>query len=326
MPTAFTKPPLPLPAAHAFAAFFALSYVGSIYASKNARLSFKRARVIPARGGMERVRDPEDRWRNDPDVIRARLFAVTLSTLVSCAAVLVLVWMAMGATKKTFPAALESTIARLGLSYVPLLACLITPLLYLGPLYYEFLVGGLPFQRRWSIKHSLLPIIATWQGWRNYILAPITEEVVFRACTLAVYHFAGLSRTKMIFLTPLTFGAAHLHHAWETYSQLGRTASAAKIAIIQTLAQLAYTSLFGFHCAFLFMRTGSLFPAITSHIFCNIMGLPAFGAHVSRLPGWRTGIILAYVLGIVGYVYTMENWTKSKNSLYWLYPGDIPRY
>lgn len=35
---------------------------------------------------------------------------------------------------------------------------------------------------------------------------PITEEVVFRACILAVYHMAGSSRTKMIFLTPLAFG------------------------------------------------------------------------------------------------------------------------
>lgn len=34
----------------------------------------------------------------------------------------------------------------------------------------------------------------------------MTEEFVFRACTIAVYHMAGASRTKMIFLTPLLFG------------------------------------------------------------------------------------------------------------------------
>lgn len=38
-----------------------------------------------------------------------------------------------------------------------------------------------------------------WQG-------PVTEEIVFRACILAVYHVAGASRSKMIFLSPLWFG------------------------------------------------------------------------------------------------------------------------
>ncbi|OCH85481.1 Abi-domain-containing protein [Obba rivulosa] len=323
MPTyvAFEHPPLPLPLAHAFAAFFALSYVGSIYVSKNARVSPNNGQPAPARA---RAKDPEERWRNDPGVIRARLLAVSLSTLASCVAVLMLMWVTGGAKKELFHEALISTITRLGLAHAPLLPCLVTPLLYLGPLYFEFLVGRLPLQRHWNIKLDLFPVVATWQGWRNYIIAPLTEEIVFRGCTLAVYHFAGLSRTKMIFLTPLTFGAAHVHHAWETYNRLGRTASAAKFATIQTLAQLAYTSLFGFHCAFLFMRTGSLLPAISSHIFCNIMGLPAFGMHIRQLPSWR--IVLAYILGIVGYVYTMDRWTKTQSSLYWVHSGDRPIY
>jgi hypothetical protein len=37
--------------------------------------------------------------------------------------------------------------------------------------------------------------------------APITEEIVFRACVLTVYHLADASRMKMIFLSPLVFGA-----------------------------------------------------------------------------------------------------------------------
>lgn len=81
---------------------------------------------------------------------------------------------------------------------------------------------------------------------------PITEEVVFRACMLAVYHMAGSSRTKMIFLSPLAFGVgtsticpctsvancrhsvAHFHHAWDTYNRYGRTASAARVALLTT--------------------------------------------------------------------------------------------
>ena len=53
--------------------------------------------------------------------------------------------------------------------------------------------------------------------------------------------------------------------------------------------QLAYTSLFGFHCAYLFLRTGSLLPPTVSHVFCNIMGLPQYGAHMETFPKWRRG-------------------------------------
>lgn len=39
---------------------------------------------------------------------------------------------------------------------------------------------------------------------------PVTEEIVFRACILAIYHVAGASRSKMIFLSPLWFGVGKL--------------------------------------------------------------------------------------------------------------------
>lgn len=39
-----------------------------------------------------------------------------------------------------------------------------------------------------------------------HLKAPITEEGVFRACILAVYHLAGSSQYKMIFASPLWFG------------------------------------------------------------------------------------------------------------------------
>lgn len=87
---------------------------------------------------------------------------------------------------------------------------------------------------------------------------PVTEEIVFRACILAIYHLAGASRPKMIFLSPLWFGVgklctlsfakdpsrkafltsylftAHLHHAWDVYNRFGRTTSALKRAVFTT--------------------------------------------------------------------------------------------
>jgi prenyl protein peptidase len=103
---------------------------------------------------------------------------------------------------------------------------LITPLLFLGPLYSRYLSESLPFQRRWFFRSEVLPIFFTWQGIRNYLLvsfllssiifssfspytwqAPITEELVFRACVLSMYHLSGASTKRMIFLSPLSFGA-----------------------------------------------------------------------------------------------------------------------
>ncbi|KAI0367428.1 Abi-domain-containing protein [Pilatotrama ljubarskyi] len=337
MTLVFATPPISLSTAHAFAAFFTLSYVGSLYLSKSARLSFKNGVTLSTPPGAQRAKESEERWRDDPDVIRARLLAASMSTAGS---VLAVYWLVRSVTSKRELqkdplAAFKSTLARLGitLDFAPttsplsvILPCLVTPILYLGPLYVSWLCETLPLQRRWSVRGDLLPVFTTWVGIRNYIVGPITEEVVFRACMLAVYHMAGASRTKMIFLTPLAFGVAHLHHAWDTYNRYGRTSAAARTAFVSTLFQLAYTSLFGFHCTYLFLRTGSLLPPTLSHIFCNIMGFPQYALHVRMFPKRRRLIQLMYLLGIAGYVYTMREWTRADDSLFWPAPGQIPRY
>ena len=87
MPLVFPAPPISLSTAHAFAAFFTFSYIGSLYVSKNARLSFKNGVSVNVRDGEERAKQADERWRNDPDVIRARLFAASMSTVGSLLAV-----------------------------------------------------------------------------------------------------------------------------------------------------------------------------------------------------------------------------------------------
>ncbi|KAH9939484.1 hypothetical protein B0H21DRAFT_812760 [Amylocystis lapponica] len=343
MPIVFATPPISLSTAHALAAFFAVSYVGSLYLSRNARLSFKKSPAPQLREGEQRRQEREERWRNDPDVIRARLLAASLSTVTSCLVVQGTLWRLVGggfevslyaASMHNFLIALESTLARLGFSLDfdsssplrALLPCLVTPVLFLGPLYADFLGSALPFQRHWTIARSLWPIIGTWQGLRNYVVGPITEEMVFRSCAIAIYHLAGVSLTSMIFLTPLIFGIAHLHHAWEIFNRYGRTASAARRALLASVFQLSYTTLFGAHCAFLFLRSGSLLPPLAAHAFCNIMGVPQYTMHVAYFPQRRTAIKAAYLLGIVGYVYTLAAWTRAEDSLYWPRGAARPRY
>lgn len=61
----------------------------------------------------------------------------------------------------------------------------------------------------------------------------MTEELVFRSCMLATAKFGGHASTAvLIFTTPLYFGIAHLHHAWEHYRRGGRTKQARKAALL----------------------------------------------------------------------------------------------
>lgn len=43
-------------------------------------------------------------------------------------------------------------------------------------------------------------------GTRDVQVGPITEEVVFRGCSVPVLLGAGISRMKIIWLSPLMFG------------------------------------------------------------------------------------------------------------------------
>jgi prenyl protein peptidase len=160
----------------------------------------------------------------------------------------------------------------------------------------------------------------------------LTEELAFRSCLLAVYRLASPypAHWKLVVFTPLAFGVAHVHHAYENWHKLGRTKAAAMHALLMSgayqllfsfiylllppivatlsskildlfvalfnptndcspVAQLAYTSLFGAHCAFLFLRTGSLWPPLASHIWCNLFGLPQIGWELQVFPQNKIG-------------------------------------
>jgi hypothetical protein len=87
MPLVFPVPPLSTTFAHLLSLSFVFGYVGSIYLSKNSRLSFS-GKVIHVANGQARPKEQDERWRDDPDVIKARLVAVGFATLVCCIGVI----------------------------------------------------------------------------------------------------------------------------------------------------------------------------------------------------------------------------------------------
>ncbi|PBK60181.1 hypothetical protein ARMSODRAFT_1090493 [Armillaria solidipes] len=302
---------------HFLAFCFTVTYVGSLYLSKNARLSFVAwSTHVPE--GTSRQRQLNERWRDDADVIRARIIAVSLATGASCFLIFQMLWPLYG-----FYAGVHVTFFRLGFIFShPIKAHLVTPLIFVGPFYCRYLYEVLPFQRHWNTESTIKKVVSL-PGLRNYLVAPYTEEVVFRACILSIYHLSGISRLRMIVLAPLWFSLAHFHHAWDLYNRCGRTWVAAKHASMAISFQLLYTSFFGSHCAYLFLRTGSIFPAITSHIFCNFMGVPHLPLELVVFPERRKAIFGTYALGVLAYVFGMIQWTNSSDSLYWRPPRSL---
>lgn len=219
--------------AHVLGLVFASMYVGSIYVSKEARLVFSAQPKTETDPSRERIKEQNERWRDDPDVIKARVAAVSIATVLCIA---ILCWVTQSIPNAlillglwpSFPTTISS------LRYV-VAPHFVTPLLFLGPLYATYL----SFSSHWrgSLRVRAEALLYNWAGVRNYVVAPITEEIVFRACVLAAYLLSpqlASSRAGLVLITPLNFGVAHLHHAWDMYNRFGRTTAALKRAVLMS--------------------------------------------------------------------------------------------
>ena len=102
-----------------------------------------------------------------------------------------------------------------------------------------------------SIVESVISELKTVMGLRNLVVAPITEEIIYRCVILSLLiPLNNVNADVLIFLTPLFFGVAHLHHGYELYKE-------GLIPVLQIIMvigfQLLYTTLFGALEAFLFL-------------------------------------------------------------------------
>ena len=156
--------------------------------------------------------------------------------------------------------------------------CSLTLLLYIGPLFEKiFIERDLDdFRRGQSVVESL----SSWIGYRNYIAGPVTEEIIFRGVIVPLHLIAKMPASKIVFVAPLYFGIAHIHHFYEF--RLTHPHTALLSATLRSVLQFAYTSLFGWFATFIYLRTGSLYACIVIHMFCNWVGLPRFWGRVRR--------------------------------------------
>ena len=224
---------------------------------------------------------PSSRTRPDqPAQVRSRIILTTTITSTLVTSTFVLFRYRLGLTTS-----LSFRLLGFGSDLQPIFAsAALTTLFYLGPLFERLVVErDYPRWRRASI-HDL----------RNYVFAPLSEELLFRACliplallthpsqslggrALSVNHFLPivLSETafgSLVFSTPLYFAVAHVHRLIET--KICWPNENMRELLLVTFIQFCYTSFFGFYTTFLFLRLGSLPACVLAHMLCNWMGLP----------------------------------------------------
>ncbi|GAA5962100.1 hypothetical protein JCM8115_002915 [Rhodotorula mucilaginosa] len=312
---------------------FTSAYLGSIYLLPSTRIALPPVPPPPSSALSAEDADPiagteanPPRDRNHPAVIRARLVAVSVASLASCASLPLLLTHNDPFTYPTWRTAAPTALRLLGLGTRPAVKLILYPLgltasLFAGSLYISWLAGELPGQRGARTWADWRAKFDGWRGIRTYILGPLTEEITFRSCIMTVSALAGWSPVKLVFLTPLWFGIAHVHHAWETYVAGGRTRQALLRGTLQSTFQFAYTTIFGWYAAFLFLRTGSILPPFLAHVFCNIMGIPPLGWALQVWPDKKKSLYAAYLAGISTFIYGFWRWTAPTLLFS---PGSVP--
>ncbi|KAF9429204.1 hypothetical protein BGZ76_001670 [Entomortierella beljakovae] len=269
--------------------------------------------------------------QNHPLVILQRLKGIMLT----CFVVPIYMWWMFRFTKvftedQSFWQRLGYFLSLMGISFpenILLLAnhivipVVLIAILYMGPILMMFLSNELPFQQTFDWTTHLL-YLKGLIGMRNLVVGPVSEEFIFRGCMVAVVAFSGASTSKLIFALPLVFGIAHIHHGYETYRKQGSTRRALLNAIIMSLSQFAYTTLYGWFTTFLFLRTSNLISPCLCHVFCNVMGAPDVTniQYFGRMKNW---LYLSFVTGIILFFILLKPLTSPQlygsedGSIYW---------
>ncbi|KAG9475330.1 CAAX prenyl protease 2 isoform X2 [Eleutherodactylus coqui] len=181
-----------------------------------------------------------------------------------------------------------------GILPATILPLLLTMILFLGPLVQLSL--DCPWGLLEGLKIAFDPhfwmLCFTDMRWlRNQVIAPLTEELVFRACMLPML-VPCTSPGTAIFTCPLFFGIAHFHH------------------VIEQLRFRQGTVLS------IFLSAGHLIGPVLCHSFCNYIGFPAIFTVLDHPQ--RATIVLFYGLGVV--LFFLLLYPMTDPTLY----GDIP--
>ncbi|KAM6970030.1 CAAX prenyl protease 2-like [Aplochiton taeniatus] len=237
--------------------------------------------------------------RDHPSVIKRRCAGVLFVSALSPAAVKA--W-TLGADVRVDVSVWEMMGIRLeGLIPAAILPLVLTMVFYFGPVVQSAMDNPKGFMGELQSGldcQSWRMCVADAVWLRNQVVAPVTEELVFRGAMVPML-VPCIGPDAAIFVAPLFFGVAHFHHVAER-RRLKQDSLSTTLAV--TAFQFMYTSVFGAYSAFLFIRTGHVLGPVLCHSFCNSQGLPDLESalhHPQRrlvLPAYLLGALLFVVL------------------------------
>lgn len=224
--------------------------------------------------------------RDHPTTVKRRFLAVSVVSAVAP------IGLYMYLRSKLEVLSIKSFASLLGLKWNGLIAATCWPtllilILYSGPIFQNWIDGNPLLGQDVVIKR--VDIIL-----RNYLIAPLAEEWIFRACMLLLLRpaFGDLCG---VLVCPIFFGVAHVHHLINWYRSNEGTSF--KHACLGVVIQIMYTSIFGLFAGILFVRTNHFISLVICHSLCNMMGLPAVERAVTHPRKYV--ILLVYFLGAI---------------------------
>lgn len=170
---------------------------------------------------------------------------------------------------------------------------------------------------------------------KTILFAPLFEEFIYRSCLLNIFIEAGVySELECVLIVPFFFAISHLHHVFQQQRKQrqlkqwllqenmpmpeGQWVSFRKSLLI-ALFKLMYTTVFGIYSGMVYVRTGSVWPAIVLHSYCNFFGFPSFGNLLDKehRNSDRIAALVLYILGTVVFYYTFDQWFEGTNQPWW---------
>ncbi|XP_036786549.2 CAAX prenyl protease 2 isoform X10 [Manis pentadactyla] len=170
-----------------------------------------------------------------------------------------------------------------GIFPAALLPLLLTMILFLGPLMQ--LSMDCPCDLADGLKVVLAPrswarCLTDMRWLRNQVIAPLTEELVFRACMLPMLApCTGLG--PAVFTCPLFFGVAHFHHIFEQLRF--RQSSVGSIFLSAVLGQEGHTGV---------VTRGLPVSSVPVLLHSRLRCLHCFPLHPHRTPDWASSLPL----------------------------------
>ncbi|KAI3373817.1 hypothetical protein L3Q82_022402, partial [Scortum barcoo] len=234
--------------------------------------------------------------QDHPSVIKRRCASVLLVSALSPAAVRA--WIHLADVRVNVSVWELMGVRLEGLLPAAILPLLLTMVFYLGALVHSAMDNPQGFTGE---LHSALDV-QSWRScvgdavWlRNQVVAPVTEELVFRGAMLPML-VPCTGPTAAIFTAPLFFGVAHFHHIIEQ-RRLHKDSMSTILLVSAAGMQFLYTTVFGAFTAFIFMRTGHVVGPVLCHSFCNSQGLPDISSALEHPE--RQALLFSYLMGLL---------------------------